>query len=54
MNIKEIEISKWRDFKKIRAIKGRCIIYKGQANADWPISSSLEKSLIHGHLYNPL
>jgi hypothetical protein len=42
MDIQEIEISKWRDLEKIRALDGRWI-FRGQANADWSISSSLER-----------
>ncbi|MCH8558533.1 MAG: FRG domain-containing protein [Balneolia bacterium] len=42
MNIEEIKISKWRDLDKIRALKGGWI-FRGQANAAWPISSSLER-----------
>ena len=43
MNIEEIEISKWRDLDKIRALNGSWI-FRGQAIAGWPISSSLERT----------
>lgn len=43
MNIKEIEISEWRDLDKIRALDGSWI-FRGQAIDSWSISSSLERT----------